>query len=369
MSNPAKLLFSAGGTGGHILPAIAVADAILKKWPDTVIHFAGAEGRMEMEKVPAQGYEITGLPVMGLQRNATFRNLSFPLKLIRSLRKAQKLISTFSPDAVVGFGGYASGPVLLVAQWKRIPTFLQEQNAYPGITNKWLAKKAEMIFTAYSGMEKFFPEKKIVVSGNPIRSAFFATSPDKSAAVRHFGFDPRKPVMFFMGGSQGARAINQAIAHNLQFFIDEGIQIIWQTGKPFYEEAQSLIREHGAEDVIKPYIFIDDIHTAYTAATLMVARAGAISIAELSAAGKACIFVPLPTAAEDHQRKNAQRLVDADAGEIIDNSALSRQLPEKVAQLLASPQRIRKMENNVQGFAHPGASEKIAEMIMQKITG
>ena len=367
MNKPVKLLFSAGGTGGHILPAIAVADTIREKYPQAVIHFAGATGRMEMEKVPARGYPITGLPVMGFQRRAMFKNISFPLKLIKSLKKAHSLIHTFSPDAVVGFGGYASGPVLLVAQWKGIPTFLQEQNAYPGITNRWLAKKAKKIFTAYRGMEKYFPEKKIVVSGNPIRNTFFSTGSDSAEAARHFGFNARKPVVFFMGGSQGARAINHAVAHNIAFFLGKEIKLIWQTGKHYFAEAQALIKEHAAEAVIKPYIFIDDIEKAYVAATVTVARAGAISIAELSAAGKACIFVPLPTAAEDHQHKNAMKLVAAGAGEIIENNALRAELPEKIAALLAAPERISEMGHKIKEFAHPGASEKIAEIIMQNI--
>jgi len=367
MKKPIKLLFSAGGTGGHILPAIAVAEAIKERWPDTEIHFAGAQGKMEMEKVPAKGYPITGLPIIGLQRRMTAKNLMFPGKLVKSLFAANRLIKNFQPHGVAGFGGYASAPVLKTAQWKGIPTFIQEQNAFPGITNRWLARNANIIFTAYEGMEKYFPSSKIQVSGNPVRQDFFNLSPEKAVSRQHFGLNPELPVIFLMGGSQGARAINQAVAHHIEYFIKNKIQLIWQTGKFYFDEAKEIISKHNAAESIKPYIFIDEIHQAFAAATIMVARAGAISIAEISGAGKACIFVPLPSAAENHQHKNAMKLVDHHAAEIIANHELKIKLKDKIEALINNPGRIQEIEQKVQTFAHPGASEKIAAAIMKQI--
>lgn len=367
MSKPIKLLFSAGGTGGHIIPALAVAEAVKNKWPDTEIHFAGALGKMEMEKVPAKGYQITGLPIQGLQRSITAKNLKFPVQLIKSLLMANRLIKDFQPDAVAGFGGYASAPVLKTAQWKGLPTFIQEQNAFPGITNRWLARHADVIFTAYEGMGKYFPSSKIQISGNPIRQDFFNLPESKKESRKHFGLDPDWPVVFLMGGSQGARAINHAVAHHIEYFIRNKIQLIWQTGKFYFDEAKEIISKHNAEDTIKPYIFIDEIHRAYSAATIMVARAGAISIAEISAAGKACIFVPLPTAAENHQYKNAMKLVNHKAADIIQNNELKERLRGKIESLINNPGHIKEIEQNIQTFARPGASEKIAATIMKQI--
>jgi len=367
MKKPIKLLFSAGGTGGHILPAIAVAEAIKNKWPDAEIHFAGALGKMEMEKVPAKGYPITGLPIVGLHRRMTAKNLMFPAKLIKSLFAANRLIKDFQPHAVAGFGGYASAPVLKTAQWKGLPTFIQEQNAFPGITNRWLARKADIIFTAYEGMEKYFPSTKTKISGNPVRQDFFNLPKNKEESRKHFGLNPDLPVLFLMGGSQGARAINHAVAHHIEYFIKNKIQLIWQTGRFYYDEAKEIISKHNAVETIKPYVFIDEIHQAFSAATIMVARAGAISIAEISAAGKACIFVPLPSAAENHQYKNAMKLVDHSAAVIIPDNKLKEKLKDKIEALISNPGRIQEIEQKVQTFAHPGASEKIAEAIMKQI--
>ncbi len=363
-----RLLFSAGGTGGHILPAVAVADAIKKQWPDTDIKFVGAEGRMEMEKVPARGYEIEGLPIMGIQRSLTTKNLSFPGKLLKSLLKAKRIIKQFEPHAAVGFGGYASGPVLKTAQWKNIPTFIQEQNSYPGITNRWLAKKAKAIFVAYTGMETYFPKSKIIISGNPIRGEFFRMPEESAPSKEKYGFDKEKPVLFFMGGSQGARSINHAIAKNIDYFSDSHSQIIWQTGKYFIEEAKKLIDAKNLQEQIKPFVFIDDIHEAFAAADIVIARAGAISIAELSAAGKACIFVPLPTAAEDHQRKNALKLSENNAALMIEDSQAEKELPSKIAGLLENKEALDKMSEKIKSFAYPEASEKIANEIMRQAT-
>lgn len=362
-----KLIFSAGGTGGHIIPAIAVADEIKRQLPDAKIHFIGARGRMEMEKVPAAGYPITGLPVMGLQRHWTFKNIKFPFMLIRSLMMARNILKTFRPDGVVGFGGYASGPVLLMAQKKNIPTFIQEQNAFPGITNRRLATKAKRVYTAFPGMEKTLNTKNILLCGNPVRPEFFGPKPDKSQSAQAFGLSGGQPTVFFMGGSQGARSVNQAVANHLDYFIIHQIQVIWQTGKFFYEEARSLIDGKKALHLIKPYVFINNIHLAYGAADLVVARAGAISIAELSAARKACIFVPLPIAAEDHQKKNAIKLVEAGAAEMIEDHQLDEQLVPTLENLLGNPYRIRQFEQQIESFSQKEATQKIASDILKKI--
>lgn len=362
-----KLLFCAGGTGGHINPAIAVADEIKKQWPKTEIHFVGAQGKMEMEKVPAQGYSISGLPVMGFQRRLTLKNLSFPIKLLKSMIAARRIVSTFEPDAAVGFGGYASGPILRVAQAKNIPTYIQEQNAFPGVTNKLLGKKAKKIFTAYENMESFFPKEHITVSGNPVRKVFFQKAPEKSILTKKYGFDSNLPVVFFMGGSQGARSINHALRDNIEFLKATNAQIIWQTGKFFIDEAKKLIEENNLSEKLKPFVFIDDIHHTIALADIVVSRAGALAIAELSAIGKACIFIPLPSAAEDHQRKNALALVEKDAAEMIEDKDLKKLLPEKLKQLLSDHPRCKLMAEKIKAFAHPEATQLIANHIMHDL--
>jgi len=365
--NPIKLIFSAGGTGGHIIPALTVADEIRELWPKAEILFIGAQGKMEMEKVPSSGYKIYGLPISGLQRTLTLKNIKFPFLLIKSLLKARNIIRAYRPDGVVGFGGYASGPVLKIAQLKNIPTFLQEQNSYPGITNKWLGKKAVRIYVAYEGMDKFFPPKVIKITGNPIRSEFANKVTDRETAFKTFGLNPKKPVIFFMGGSQGARSINYGIRNNFEFFFGKGYQVIWQTGKFFYNEAIKMIRSHGSDNYIKPFIFIDEIEKAYQIADVVVARAGAISISELSSAGKACIFVPLPIAAEDHQKKNAQKLVEKNAAEMIPDSELSVQLPAKLELLINNPEKRQQLEQNIRTFARNNATEDIAQDILNTL--
>lgn len=362
-----KLIFSAGGTGGHIIPALSVADEIKRQRPQTDILFIGARGKMEMEKVPKAGYRILGLPIAGIQRSLTFKNLKFPFLLLSSMMKAHRILRSYKPTGVIGFGGYASGPVLLLAQLKNIPTFLQEQNAFPGITNKWLGKKARSIYVAYDGMEQFFPPQSLNLTGNPIRSTFLTKHINPQEAYKTFGLEPDKPVIFFMGGSQGARSINRAVKKHLQFFIRKGYQVIWQTGKFFYDEALAAIRNSGGESLIIPFIFIDDIHQAYHIADIVVARAGAISIAELSAAGKACIFVPLPIAAEDHQRKNAMKLVDKEAAAMISDDCLLDELPGTIERLIKDPEKRQHFEKNIQTFARRNATKDIANDILKHL--
>ena len=366
-NKPIKLLFCAGGTGGHIIPALTVADEIKNIKPDTDILFIGAEGKMEMEKVPGAGYKIVGLPIAGWQRRLTFKNLKFPFLLMKSLLKAVSILNSTKPDGVVGFGGYASGPVLKMAQLKNIPTFLQEQNSYPGITNKWLAKKALRIYTAYEDMERFFPASRIRLTGNPIRSELMDSNIDKAQAFRAFDFDPEKPVIFCMGGSQGARSLNRGIKNNINFLINNGYQVIWQTGRYFYDEALALIETKNSSHLMKPFIFINAIEKAYKIATVVIARAGAISVAELSSAGKACIFVPLPIAAEDHQRKNALKLVEKNAAEIILDNRFSIEFPEKLESLMNNPTKREQLEKNIRTFARDNATDDIANDILDLI--
>ncbi len=362
------IILTAGGTGGHILPAVAVANALEAILGDQIeILFVGAEGKMEMNIVPEKGYKIIGLPIIGLQRRLTAKNLQFPIKLLKSIRKAKKIIKSFQPDAVIGFGGYASAPVLRAAQKRNIPTFIQEQNAFPGMVNRWLAKKTTNVFSAYENMETFFPAEKIIVTGNPIRKVFFDIPISQTAAKEKFALDRERPLIFVMGGSQGARSINHAIRENIDYFINNNISLIWQTGKWFIDEAKTLIKEKNADHLMKPTVFINDIHEAFAAADIVVSRAGAISIAELSAAQKPSIFVPLPIAAEDHQTKNAQQLVQADAAFMVEDKKVSSELITIIEQLLNNPIEMKGLSDKIKTFAKPNAATIIAQTILKQI--
>ncbi|MEM9024370.1 MAG: undecaprenyldiphospho-muramoylpentapeptide beta-N-acetylglucosaminyltransferase, partial [Bacteroidota bacterium] len=303
MSAP-KVIISGGGTGGHIFPAIAIANALKTMNSATDILFVGANGRMEMEKVPAAGYPIEGLWISGLQRSLTLKNLSFPLKLISSIWKSRGILKKFRPDVVVGVGGYASGPLLRAATGARIPTLIQEQNSFPGITNKWLGHKVSRICVAYDGMEKFFPKDKLILTGNPVRKEVVSLEGKRARALEHFGLRDDRPIILVVGGSLGARSINLAIRDGLDRITEQGVQLIWQTGKPFFEEAQLAVRDRDGHG-IKAYDFITKMDLAYAAADLVISRAGAIAVSELCLTAKPCILVPYPYAAEDHQTKNA----------------------------------------------------------------
>lgn len=362
------IILTAGGTGGHILPAIAVADAFKSLLGNQVeLFFVGAEGKMEMNIVPQKGYEIVGLPIVGLQRRMTLKNLLFPIKWMKSIRKAKEIIRSFQPDAVIGFGGYASAPVLRAAQTYNIPTFIQEQNAFPGMVNRWLAKKTKHVFLAYPNMEHFFSPEKIKITGNPVRDVFFDLPISQIAAKEKFGLDKEQPLVFVMGGSQGARSINLAIKENIGYFIQQNVSLIWQTGKWFIEEAKALIQEKEAEHLIKPMVFIDDIHEAFAAADIVVSRAGAISIAELSAAKKPSIFVPLPIAAEDHQTKNAAQLVQAQAALMVDDKQASTKLITMVDELLKDPTKRKALSEHMETFAKQDAAYLIAQTVIKTL--
>ncbi len=357
-----KIVISGGGTGGHIFPAIAIADTMKKHYQDAEILFVGAKGRMEMERVPKAGYPIEGLWISGFTKDASA--LVLPFKLANSLIKARTLLKKFNPDVVIGVGGFASGPTLKAASWLGIPTVIQEQNSYPGKTNRNVGKNAAAICTAYENMEQWFPADRIHLTGNPLRNGITNTNIDRKTAAGFFGLRPEKPIALVVGGSQGALGINLGISAGLDKFNNNDIQLIWQTGKNYLERAKAEVSEKNLEDKVKPVVFIDHMDYAYSLADVVVSRAGAISISELSIIGKPVIFVPLPTAAEDHQTKNAMRLVKANAALLVENKNAEGQLVEKMMQLANDKELQSSLMTNIKHFAQPDAAEKIAEVIM-----
>jgi UDP-N-acetylglucosamine--N-acetylmuramyl-(pentapeptide) pyrophosphoryl-undecaprenol N-acetylglucosamine transferase len=358
-SKSPRLIVSGGGTGGHIFPAIAIADAFKRRHPDAEILFVGAKGKMEMERVPKAGYPIEGLWISGFKRELSIDNLSFPFKLISSLCKAKKILKKFKPDMVVGVGGFASGPIMRKATKLNIPVVIQEQNSFPGVTNKIVAPKAAKICVAYENMEKWFPKEKIVLTGNPLRNNVVSTEGKHDEGARFFGLDPQKPIILLVGGSQGALGINKGISAKLVMFKDVDCQMIWQTGKHYVEQAQKEVEELGLSERVKPVVFIDRMDLAYACADVVISRAGAMSISELSLVGKAVVFVPLPTAAEDHQTKNAMSLVEKDAAMIVKNDETPEKLIPTVFALLNDKEKICKMQENIAKFARPNAAEDI----------
>lgn len=362
-SNRCRLLISGGGTGGHIFPAIAIADAFKKRHPDAEIMFIGAKGRMEMNMVPKAGYPIEGLWISGFKRSLSLDNLLFPLKLLCSLVKAGKIIRRFNPDLVVGVGGFASGPTMRRAASMKIPVIIQEQNSFPGVTNRMMANKASRICVAYDAMDKWFPAEKIVLTGNPLRNNIMNVNVDRAESAAFFNLNPEKPVILLVGGSQGALGINRGVFAALSSFKDNDVQLIWQTGKPYFEKASQAVDEMNLSYKIKCVVFIDRMDMAYSLADVVISRAGAISISELSLMRKTVVFVPLPTAAEDHQTKNARRLVDADAALLVPNDATEQQLIPTVFALLADKDRCAAMSRNIYGFAKANAAELVVDEI------
>ena len=358
-SKSPRLIVSGGGTGGHIFPAIAIADAFKRRHPDAEILFVGAKGKMEMERVPQAGYPIEGLWISGFKRELSLDNLSFPFKLISSLCKAKKILKKFKPDMVVGVGGFASGPIMRKATRLNIPVVIQEQNSFPGVTNKIVAPKAAKICVAYENMEKWFPKDKIVLTGNPLRNNVVSTDGKHDEGARFFGLDPQKPIILLVGGSQGAMGINKGISAKLAMFKDVDYQMIWQTGKHYVEQAQKEVDELRLGERVKPVVFIDRMDLAYASADVVISRAGAMSISELSLVGKAVVFVPLPTAAEDHQTKNAMSLVQKDAAMIVKNDETPEKLIPTVFELLNDKEKINQMQENIAKFARPNAAEDI----------
>lgn len=359
-----KFVISGGGTGGHIFPAIAIADALKQRCPEAEILFIGAKGRMEMDRVPKAGYPIEGLWISGLTKSPS--SLILPVKIFDSLIKAAKILKQFKPDAVIGVGGFASGPTLKAANALHIPTIIQEQNSYPGKTNRSLGAKAKAICVAYNGLDRWFPEMKIHFTGNPLRANINGNC-DKAESAAYFGVNPEKPIVLLVGGSQGALGINKGISAQIEKFRDSDIQLIWQTGKFYYDEAVKEVKEAHLEDYIKPVVFIDKMDYAYSAADVVISRAGAISISELALVKKPVIFVPLPTAAEDHQTKNAQQLVNAGAALMVKNDETELVLVPKLQELLRDKAKQAEMSANIAQFARPNAANDIVDIILKVI--
>ncbi len=368
-----KAIISGGGTGGHIFPAIAIANALKKRMPECDILFVGAEGRMEMEKVPAAGYTIKALPIVGLQRKLTLKNICanmvLPFKLLKSQRMVKSILRQFSPDIVVGVGGYASAPTLKMAARMGFPTLLQEQNSYPGLTNKMLAKTARTICVAYDGMDRFFPKEKIVITGNPVRADIEELSVSRDEGLREFHLDGSRQTVLSVGGSLGARSINLMIIDHLDFFKEKNIQIIWQTGKWMYEEAVRQVKAHEAEEWVHVHQFISRMDLAYAAADVVISRAGAIAISELCATGKPVILIPSPNVAEDHQTKNAMALVKQDAAEMVADIECHDQGLQRLEALLDDSQRRERMSENIRRMSHQHAADHIVDEIMKICNG
>ena len=355
-----RFLISGGGTGGHIFPAVSIAKAILRREPEAEILFVGACGRMEMERVPAEGFRIVGLPVAGFDRKKLWRNVKVVYKLWRSMRIARKVFREFDPDMAIGVGGYASGPMLKEAQKAGVPTLLQEQNSYAGVTNKLLAAKAEAICVAYDGMERFFPADRIVHTGNPVRPALQNIACSAREARMKLGLDADRPVVFVTGGSLGARTINESIAAAIEDITAAGAQILWQTGKLYAEECERIASGHR---YVHAMPFVSDMGLAYAASAVVVARAGAGTISELQLLGKTAVLVPSPNVAEDHQRKNALALVEKNAAVMIEDSAARDSLGNEIVALLNDDTRRGLLAENVRKMAIPDSDNRIASII------
>lgn len=363
-----KVILSGGGTGGHIYPAVAVAEALKRRLGDGVeLLFVGAEGKMEMEKVPALGYRIEGLPVVGLQRRLTLRNLQVPFKVAESLRKARRVIREFGADVVVGFGGYASAPVLWSAQRMGIPTLIQEQNSYAGVTNKILASRAKRICVAYEGMERFFPKDRIVMTGNPLRGRLLEQHDPavlKTEGLTYFGLTADKPIVLVVGGSLGTRTLNNMMKANVDRITSEGkVQVIWQTGK-FYEREMTEFMQSRSSEGIWRGAFIDRMDLAYAVADVVVGRSGAGTVSELCLVGKPAIFVPSPNVAEDHQTKNAMALVRKDAALLVPDSEAVTALFPVVDQLLVDPARMQRMAANIKALGIADSADRIVDELL-----
>jgi len=357
-----RAIISGGGTGGHIYPAIAIANALKAKYEDIDILFVGADGRMEMEKVPRAGYKIEGLPIAGFQRKMSLKNLSLPFKIIASMRKATKIIKSFKPDVCIGVGGYASGPVLRAAQRMKIPTVLQEQNSYAGITNKILAKSADAICVAYDRMDRFFPANKIVMTGNPVRADIKQNKVKAEDAKEHFGLDPNKKTILLFGGSLGARSLNEGLKMNHDLISGrDDVQIIWQAGRNNYESYKNC--GTASLNHVTCLDFINDMDMAYSAADVVVCRAGALTISELCIVGKPAILVPSPYVAEDHQTQNAKALVNQHAAILVKDNEVKEKLMDEAYHLIDNANRREILKKEIIKLGRPNAVDKIVQII------
>jgi UDP-N-acetylglucosamine--N-acetylmuramyl-(pentapeptide) pyrophosphoryl-undecaprenol N-acetylglucosamine transferase len=363
---PLKIIVSGGGTGGHIFPAIAIANAIKSLRPDTEFLFVGAEGKMEMEKVPAAGYKIEGLWISGFQRKISMSNLAFPFKVMSSLMKAKKIFKSFKPDAVIGTGGFASGPMLQIAARRGAVTMVQEQNSYPGVTNRILSKKVDRICVAYSGMEKYFPKEKILLTGNPVRQDILNLDGKRERGLEHFGLRSDKKIILVIGGSLGARTINESIVNCLETFDKNNIQLIWQTGKGFFETAKQAVVKYESNG-IKAFDFIQKMDYAYAVADIVISRAGASSVSELCLVKKPSILIPSPNVAEDHQTKNAMALVTHNAAVIIKDIDAREKLCGETLALINDPAQCFKLSENIGRLAFKDSATVIANEILSLI--
>ncbi|HRO43324.1 MAG TPA: undecaprenyldiphospho-muramoylpentapeptide beta-N-acetylglucosaminyltransferase [Flavipsychrobacter sp.] len=357
-----RVIIAGGGTGGHIFPAVAIGHALKRLQPNTQLLFVGALGKMEMEKVPQEGFEIVGLDIAGFNRSNLFKNLMLPIKLIKSWFKAKAIIKKFRPHAVVGVGGYASFPMLNTAQGLNIPTLVQEQNSYAGKSNKILAKKAKAICVAYEHMEKFFPKEKLILTGNPVRKSIAQSALTREHGQKWLAMDAHKPTVLIVGGSLGAKTINESIDAHLEEILASNVQIIWQTGKPYYQQA--IERTKNLKQV-KVFEFIREMEYAYAAADVVVSRAGALAIAELCIVAKPVVFVPYPFAAEDHQTSNAMALVQHNAAEMVKDSDAKTELVKKLKHLLADKVAQDIMMKNLKAMAIKNADERIAAKVIE----
>jgi len=357
-----KFIISGGGTGGHIFPALSIANGIRKRDPDAKILFVGALGRMEMERVPAAGYPIVGLPVEGLQRKISFRNLLVMYKLMISLTRARRILNSFKPNVVIGVGGYASGPLLRVANRKKIPTVIQEQNSYAGITNRLLANKAARICVAYQGMDQYFPAAKIVVTGNPVREEIINSHVKRPDACKFFNLSEDKPVLLVIGGSQGARTINNSILDGIRLLEEANIQVLWQTGKYYYKNMMESLQSMGLSN-IRCLDFINRMDMAYHLADVIISRAGAGTISELCLAGKPVILVPSPNVAEDHQTKNAMALVQQNAALMVSDKEAPGKLVSTILQLIQNDQLKVSLGEKCKKMGIPDSAERIVDEI------
>ncbi len=361
-----KILVSGGGTGGHIFPAIAIANAIKEKHHDAEFLFVGAEGKMEMEKVPAEGFDIEGLWISGFSRSLSVSNLVFPFKLISSMWKAAKIVKRFQPDVAIGTGGFASGPTLRVASQKGVPCLIQEQNSFPGVTNRILSGKAKKICVAYDGMEKYFGAEKTILTGNPVRKEVVKIEGKRDEAIQFFGLDANKRTLLIVGGSLGAQSVNNAILANIAALLELGIQIVWQTGKTNYKEISAATQSFVGKGVhVKEFIFKMDL--GYAAADIVVSRAGAIAVSELSIVAKPTILVPFPYAAEDHQTKNAMSLVEKGAAVLVKDADVQTGLLQQITKMVNDPVIGDSLTKNIKELGKPNAANQIADEVLSLI--
>ncbi len=368
MNQPLRVIISGGGTGGHIFPALSIANALKAEQPDAEILFVGAEGRMEMTRVPAAGYRIIGLPIAGFDRKHLWRNVAVLWKIMKSRRMAKRIIKDFKPQVAVGVGGYASGPTLNMAAAMGIPTLIQEQNSFAGVTNKILAKSAKKICVAYEGMERFFPKEKIMLTGNPVRQALLDCKLSRAEAVAQLGFNPIRPVVLVIGGSLGARTINESILNHINDISASKVQFIWQTGGYYFEDIKRQLTEKGCPSNLKVTDFIQHMDEAYRAADLVISRAGASSISELCLLGKASILVPSPNVSEDHQTHNALALADKDAAIMVRDAEAQEKLVPLALTLAMDDARLRTIGENASAMAFKDSAKVIANEVIKLVT-